>query len=430
MFDSDILEVAIGLAMVFALVSTICTAVRELIESWLKTRASYLEYGIRQLLNDPRARGIAREIFEHPLVSGLYIGNFEKQDEQEAPAGGSENNAANDDPPRRKWNARNKNLPSYIPSANFARALIDVVARGPASEITGDTSSQPITLARVRGNLAHIDNPHLQRALLSALDSAEGDLNRLRTNVEAWYDSAMDRVSGWYKRTTQKMLFFIALAVAIVLNVNTITIADYLFRHDAERTALVANIEAPSTDANQKQLTIDEANKKLSGMGLPIGWPEDGYLEGLGAPRTRAELRRIEQALCERKPDAAAQETCKTAAADKVMVRSPGYEIFLWSLVGWLLTACAATLGAPFWFDVLSKFMTVRSTFKPREEEKKEKNKEEPKPAEAASSRALTVVANAEASADAHAIDDHCGVGANIVATTDDQLPAATGGVA
>src|SRR5215471_9179077 len=76
MFDSDILEVAIGLSMVFALVSTLCTAVREWLESYLKTRASYLEYGIRQLLNDPHALGIAREVFDHPLVSGLYIGNY------------------------------------------------------------------------------------------------------------------------------------------------------------------------------------------------------------------------------------------------------------------------------------------------------------------------------------------------------------------
>jgi hypothetical protein len=425
MFDSDILEVAIGLAMVFALVSTICTAVRELIESWLKTRASYLEYGIRQLLNDPQARGIARDVFDHPLVSGLYIGNYEKTGEQKSPAGGSENNAANDEPPKRKWNARNKNLPSYIPSASFAKALIDVVARGPAGDITVDTSSQPITLARVRGNLAHIDNPHLQRALLSALDAAEGDLNRLRTNIEAWYDSAMDRVSGWYKRTTQKMLFFIALAVAIVLNVNTITIADYLFRHDAERTALVANIQAPSTDATQQKLTIDEANEKLSGMGLPIGWPETSYVEGLGAPRTRAELLRLKIAPCERNTDTAARHACAENAAQEVVTHSPGYEIFLWSLVGWLLTACAATLGAPFWFDVLSKFMTVRSTFKPREEEKK---KEAPKTALTTSQPAN--LANAMATADAHAIDDQCGVGANIATTPDDRLPAATGGVA
>jgi hypothetical protein len=420
MFDSDILEVAIGLAMVFALVSTICTAVRELLESWLKTRASYLEYGIRQLLNDPQARGIARDVFDHPLVSGLYIGNYEKTGAEKTPAGGSENNVANDQPPRRKLNAQNKNLPSYIPSASFAKALIDVVARGPSSNITVDTSSQPITLALVRGNLAHLDNPHLQRALLSALDSAEGDLNRLRTHIEAWYDSAMDRVSGWYKRTTQKMLFFIAMAVAMVLNVNTITIADYLFRHDAERTALVANIEAPATDTNQQKLTIDEANKKLSVMGLPIGWPESGYLEGLGAPRTRAELLRLALAPCERNTEEAAKNACQVDATRQVEARSPGYEIFLWSLVGWLLTACAASLGAPFWFDVLSKFMTVRSTFKPREERSKE----------AAPSTATATVANAMATADAHAIDDQCGVGTGISPTPDDRLPAAIGGVA
>ena len=35
---------------------------------------------------------------------------------------------------------------------------------------------------------------------------------------------------------------------------------------------------------------------------------------------------------------------------------------------GWLLTAFAVSFGAPFWFDLLSKFMTVRSTLKPKEE--------------------------------------------------------------
>jgi hypothetical protein len=29
--------------------------------------------------------------------------------------------------------------------------------------------------------------------------------------------------------------------------------------------------------------------------------------------------------------------------------------------VGWILTAVAASLGAPFWFDTLNKFMNVRS---------------------------------------------------------------------
>jgi hypothetical protein len=35
-------------------------------------------------------------------------------------------------------------------------------------------------------------------------------------------------------------------------------------------------------------------------------------------------------------------------------------------LLGWLITGLAVTLGASFWFDLLSKFMTVRSTIKPK----------------------------------------------------------------
>lgn len=42
MFGSQILEVAIGIIFVFLLVSIICSAIREGIKAWLKTRAAFL----------------------------------------------------------------------------------------------------------------------------------------------------------------------------------------------------------------------------------------------------------------------------------------------------------------------------------------------------------------------------------------------------
>ena len=45
-------------------------------------------------------------------------------------------------------------------------------------------------------------------------------------------------------------------------------------------------------------------------------------------------------------------------------------------IVGLLLTVLAISLGAPFWFDLLNKFMVVRSTVKPREKSRKEKSKD------------------------------------------------------
>ncbi len=40
MFGSTVLEVSVGIIFVFLLVSILCTAIREGIETWLKTRAA------------------------------------------------------------------------------------------------------------------------------------------------------------------------------------------------------------------------------------------------------------------------------------------------------------------------------------------------------------------------------------------------------
>jgi hypothetical protein len=44
-------------------------------------------------------------------------------------------------------------------------------------------------------------------------------------------------------------------------------------------------------------------------------------------------------------------------------------------VLGWLVTALALSLGAPFWFDMLNKFMVVRSTIKPKEKSPDEPSK-------------------------------------------------------
>src|SRR3569833_4486389 len=115
MFGSDILEVATGIVFVFVLLSTICTSVREGLEGWFKTRASYLEFGIRELLQDRMGDGIAKHVFEHPLIFGLYSGDYSPGSTKRPgvmTSGGT--------------------LPTYIPARSFARALLDIAARGPA----------------------------------------------------------------------------------------------------------------------------------------------------------------------------------------------------------------------------------------------------------------------------------------------------------
>src|SRR5213595_451535 len=113
MFNSQILDVIIGIVFIFVLVSTICTAIREGIEAWLKTRAAYLEHGIRELLHDKEGQALASDFYRHPLIYSLFSGDY-------SPGASST---------RPSMLAKGADLPSYIPSKNFALALMDLAAR-------------------------------------------------------------------------------------------------------------------------------------------------------------------------------------------------------------------------------------------------------------------------------------------------------------
>lgn len=441
MFGSQILEVAIGVIFVFILVSIICTVIREWMEALLGSRAAFLERGIRELLNDKAGTGLAKSFYEHPLIYSLFAEKYtppgekypppvrEASETDEAYAKRQKDYIATISKKPNAW-TMGSGLPSYIPTKNFAIALMDIAARGQQTDaVSSDGQSPRISLDSIRQNITNIDSPAVQRAILTALDTANGSLDQAQANLEAWYDSGMDRVSGWYKRSSQWVIFWIAAVVAVAMNINTITIADYLAHNDVARAALVARAEAAvkdsafqgavkdTTRANQSYARI---TKQLNSLDLPIGWSS-----GWGAPRQHAQSRA------------------------EIHVKDNTWNDLFGPLLGWFITAIAATLGAPFWFDILNKIMVIRSTVKPHEkspEEASEDRQLKPSPAPAVapaapaapSAPATVVVAEAAPPPtpetnirDAESNLDGCDVETdNEDLTPDEDLPRAEGGVA
>ncbi|KAA5538539.1 hypothetical protein [Adhaeribacter rhizoryzae] len=399
MFGSQILEVAIGVIFVFLLVSIICSAIRESIEAWLKTRAAFLEHGIRELLHDKNAEGLAKSFYEHPLIYSLFAADYKPGNANKRP------NAWTD----------GSHLPSYIPAKNFALALMDIATRGPATDfVSSDPNAPVISLASIRLNIENIQNPAVQRVLLTAIDAAQGDLNKAQANIEAWYDSGMDRVSGWYKRSTQWVIFWIGLFAAVALNINTITIADYLYHNDVARAVIVARAETAAQDTAFLSRNYSAARSELDSLVLPLGWSN-----GWGAPR----------------PD--------------YKVDASNFKVWnhvLAPLLGWLITALAATMGAPFWFDILNKVMVIRSTVKPHEKSPEEASEDRQMPRPPVAPAGIPPAAAVPSGGppgnippptggliptprDAESSLDGCHVVAEVL-TLDEDLPAAEGGVA
>jgi hypothetical protein len=354
---SDILDVAIGVICLFLLLSLICSAANELIEALWKNRSRDLEKGIIELVGGGPGSDFVSQIYNHGVVNSLFRGRY--------------------------GTAPRRDLPSYIPSTNFALALLSIVK---------DTDE-----AKLPGNV--------QSALMSFRKTAGNDEAMLQKNVEAWYNSAMDRVSGWYKRRTQLIIFLLGCMLAVLANADCIQYAQRLSKDASLRQSAVAFAEAAAKKDISKDDTMPMEQIKseigsLEGIGLPIGW-----------------------------------------AQRPVGLKGVGLAIYEHG-VGWLLTAMALSLGAPFWFDTLNRIMIIRSTVKPREKSGDEASKDPGKQHVHVLPLQLNTTTGILSSLSAEALPggqgntvpdgdeiDGCEVAVHN-ATSDEDLPAAEGGVA
>jgi hypothetical protein len=315
-FGSTMLEVAMGLVLVYLLLSLICTALQESLEAWLKIRASQLEKGLRVLLQDPDGTQLLQNLYNHPLMNGLFSGDY--------------------DPVKVRSNVTMMtSLPSYMPAASFAVALMDTIVRGPVKVGPGEKPPPPageITIDSLRAAVTNSAtlNASMQRVMLLMLDSAQGDLAKVQANIETWFNSGMDRVSGWYKRQTQWVLIVLGIFIAVALNVDSLKVTSELYRNDTLRAVVVAQAESIAKNKEVPAANVDAQTKALKELKLPIGWQD--YERAPVSSKSVRELLHI--------------------------VRS--------SLLGWLITAFAISFGAPFWFDLLSKIVSIRSSVKPQ----------------------------------------------------------------
>lgn len=353
------LDVAIGLTFVYCLLSIVCSAVNEAIEAWLKVRASNLARGLEEMLDDP---DLVKKLYQHPLIASLYSGRYT--------AIAAKNLAVNPAP---------TNLPSYIPSADFAKALVDILlqdnAAVPAATHAAATATESMAQAnaarslndpqadqlqaaaeaaaaraRLAGNpsvlIASSTLPATAKAALSSLaNPPQVDLTKLQSEIENWFNSTMDRVSEWYKRRTQTFILGLAFALAVLLNVDTVVLLRTLSQNEEARAAMVAA-------ALQRSQAESAA---AAGAVNP--------LDPLQAAQqaTKAAADSLNQAVAEL--DQAKLPIGWTASAWSALNERP----LRWvnKLLGVLLTTFAISLGADFWFNLLNKFVSVRSSRKP-----------------------------------------------------------------
>lgn len=234
-----------------------------------------------------------------------------------------------------QWRAR-RSLPAYISAESVSEAIIDLLV----PDTAGDT-----TMTEIQKGIKALPGwmPTFKDSLQALANNAGKDIDLFRTSVENWYDDHMSRVSGWYKRHVAKFTIVIGAILVLLLNINAVMIGRTLYSNSVVRTA-VSNVAVKTTSCpagESTQTCLGDLQAQLSAAtqaGLPIGWT------------TVSDC-------------AAANIHCNWLDRRGIFSRhggSPWQAVLV--LIGFLATIIALTPGARFWFDLLGKLGSLRST--------------------------------------------------------------------
>jgi hypothetical protein len=344
-FESQPVETAIGLILLFFVIALASSSLVEIISQVFKIRANDLENTLGQMLagepvtapekvedlspgerallgipDDRQTGNLTTEqqkrLAKLPSYSSAEaiagaLGAFKGTSVYEAASAGA-----------RRGLKRGK--PSYLAARSFAEGVVEMLGdvRTPGTVIDpADFELVPSGLRRRISSLA------------AEAETVGGDAKTkataIKAGLESWFDDTMARAEGAYRRWTRWWILGIGLVIAVAANASAFHVADRLWHDPATRSAVVSaagRTTTADTPPAGDVTSVAETTDELTELKLPVGWDQDS-------------------------------KNAWNELKDFSGSWGP------WTMIaGWLVTALLVTLGAPFWFGLLTKLVSLRST--------------------------------------------------------------------
>ena len=342
MLNSVALQVVIGLIFIYLLYSLLATVLSEMIATLLGLRGRNLMAAISLMLKSPNNE-LIESFYNNPDIKSIGGTRFFPK-------------------------------PAYIKAATFSKVLVEVLSGdGP---VTGEKISAVLKVsaqtAGCNGSAAMPGamEPESAAYLLGLWEQAQGDILKFRQLTEDWFKRSMERASELYKRKLQIVLLILGFCIAWVFYADTFTMVRKLSVDKDAREKMVmlsdAYVKANPAGADtslmvtQRRLASDLASANtILGLG---GWLPDKVNVAMD-PKTKEKTYSPEL-----DPNCLSNTALKISNG-KIAFNFGEKLAYLFRLAwhhffGFLVTAIAISLGAPFWFDLLNKVMKFRTSVK------------------------------------------------------------------
>lgn len=361
MTGSVAIDVVLGLVFVYLLYSLLASLVQEIVATNLALRAKILEKGITRMLQDDEGRNAFIDRIRGFLKLLSRSNSYSKDSLAEALYAQPGIKYLGED----NWHRK----PSYLKARQFSEALIQLLKER-------DQTKQGISDVLSRLSELGLTGKETQKHFEHLWEKAGGDIQKFSKELETWFDDTMERATGWYKRYNQVFLFVIGFGIAIAFNVDSIYLARTLSKDKNLRDALVTRatvfiesqqalieIEKGRQNRIKELLKAPKADSlRLDSLALASDTLQKIYIDSLNARQ-----RNLDSLLEEERNSTSLllgmgweRKKTKECACDKGIWKPKNYSWSSW--IGWFITALAISLGAPFWYDLLSKVIKIRTS--------------------------------------------------------------------
>lgn len=329
MFVTKTLEVIIALTLIYFLLSNFTSILFEWYSYKTQKRGKFLFETITKLLNDKVNQSYGPALYSHFLIDSL------KKDE--------------------------KSFPQYIPESAFSNALVDIISsqsnthrfdidenetNGKTVKYVDLTDYNTDLLERFKSGLDTMQHSKLKQQLRYFAESSNS-LDDLLKHIEIWYKNYMQRVTGWYKKSTRSSLMIFGLSVAFICNFNSLEFIQTLYKNDEIRLNLVNKAEKKIEDLKELIEKVQEDDKKQ----FTDKFSQNDTLQikqlNLIIAKFKIQIKELQS------------DKIPLGYNSDFLKEKSFLNCILW-FVGVLITGIALSFGAPFWFDIMSKTVNIR----------------------------------------------------------------------
>jgi len=325
LFGIPVLEMALSIVISWALFALFCSIVHESVVQVMSERGRFLKkYLYKQLHDKPNNINWGYLLYQHPSIDLIT-------------------------------RADNK-PPSEITAQNFAQSFLETVAgsHATAAATNGLSTAERNKLLVFNSNvLNNLNVAVTNMAQSDVISMLRNNLNRATINqgkvkdekqiydslvadLSTWYSDLTKRISVWYQKKTRLRIFILALPLAALLNIDSIELFEFYRKNPAARTEIINYYTENKTE--------------LESLAAQVG---DTAWRKQALPTLKTFSHKLDSLTKANEMPIGLKYACSEYQGEQNKLK-----MILLKILGLLISALAASMGASYWFDLIKKIPT------------------------------------------------------------------------